>query len=71
MTDFVDLFEGRLTRKQVRYIVDKLVEKRDLKRDGEGKGTVYSIGENFIKTMSVLSKAIDIGIKHMKENGEL
>lgn len=71
MTDFVDLFEGRLTRKQVRYMVDKLVEKRDLKRDGEGKGTVYSIGENFIKTMSVLSKAIDIGIKHMKENGEL
>lgn len=71
MTDFVDLFEGRLTRKQVRYIVDKLVEKRDLRREGEGKGTIYAIGENFLKTMSILSKAIDIGIKYMKDNGEL
>jgi ATP-dependent DNA helicase RecG len=71
MNDFIDLFEGRLTRKQVRYMVEKLVDKRDLKRDGEGKGTVYSIGESFIKTMGILSKAIDIGIKLMKDNGEI
>jgi len=71
MTDFIDLFEGRLTRKQVRYIVDKLIEKKDLKREGEGKGTIYSVGENYIKTMSILSKAIDIGIKQMKDKGEL
>ena len=71
MTDFIDLFEGRLTRKQVRYIVDKLIEKKDLKRAGEGKGTIYSVGENYIKTMSILSKAIDIGIKQMKDKGEL
>lgn len=70
MKDFIDLFEGRLTRKQVRYSVNKLVEKNDLKREGEGKGTVYSVGENFIKTMGFLSKAIDIGLKHMKENGK-
>jgi ATP-dependent DNA helicase RecG len=71
MNDFIDLFEGRLTRKQVRYMIDKLVVKRDLNRDGEGKGTVYAVGENFIKTMNVLSKAIDIGIRQMKDNGEL
>jgi len=71
MNDFIDLFEGRLTRKQVRYMIDKLVVKRDLNREGEGKGTVYAVGENFIKTMNVLSKAIDIGIRQMKDNGEL
>ncbi len=71
MNDFIDLFEGRLTRKQVRYMIDKLVVKKDLFREGEGKGTVYAVGENFIKTMNVLSKAIDIGIKQMKDNGEL
>jgi len=71
MNDFIDLFEGRLTRKQVRYIVEKLVEKKDLRREGDGKGTIYSVGENYIKTMSILSKAIDIGIKHMKDKGEL
>ena len=71
MSDFVDLFEGRLTRKQVRYIVDKLVKQNDLKREGEGKGTYYSIGENYINTMKILSKAIDIGINQMKNNGEI
>jgi chromosome segregation and condensation protein ScpB len=71
MTDFIDLFEGRLTRKQVRYMVEKLVEKKDLRREGEGKGTIYSVGENYIKTMSILSKAIDIGIKQLKDKGEL
>lgn len=71
MNDFMDLFEGRLTRKQVRYTVDKLVDKDDLKREGEGKGTFYLIGDNFINTMSVLSKAIDIGMRQLKDQGEL
>lgn len=71
MNDFVDLFDGRLTRKQVRYMVDKLVEKNDLKREGEAKATIYSIGENFLQTMQILSKAIGIGIKHMKDTGEI
>ena len=71
MNDFVDLFEGRLTRKQVRYTIDKLVKKKDLKRTGEGKGTVYSIGDNFIQTLKVLSKALNIGIEQLKKSGEL
>ena len=71
MNDFIDLFEGRLSRKQVRYTIEKLVKKNDLKREGEGKGTFYSIGENFINTMNILSKAIDIGINQMKDNGEI
>ncbi|MFW5983061.1 MAG: ATP-dependent DNA helicase RecG, partial [bacterium] len=69
--DFVELFEGRLTRKQVRYIVDKLVERKDLEKEGKGKGTTYTIGKNFIKSMDILSKAVDIGLKQMRENGEL
>ena len=71
MNDFVDIFSGRLTRKQVRYIVDKLVGSKELKRDGVGKSTIYSVGENFLKTMTLLNKALDIGMKHLRENGEL
>jgi len=71
MNDFVDLLDGRLTRKQVRYVVDKLVSSKELKRDGEGKSTFYSIGENFIKTMEILKKAVELGMKQMRENGEL
>ncbi|MFW6351552.1 MAG: ATP-binding protein [Bacteroidota bacterium] len=71
MKDFVELFEGRLTRKQVRYIVEKLVERKDLEKEGQGKGTTYTIGKNFIESMDILSKAVDIGLKQMRENGEL
>jgi len=71
MNDFIDLFDGRLTRKQVRYTVEKLVRKNDLKQEGEGKGTFYSVGENFINTMNILSKAIDIGMNLLKDNDEL
>jgi ATP-dependent DNA helicase RecG len=71
MKDIVELFEGRLTRKQVRYIVGKLVDRNDLEKEGKGKGTVYTIGENYIRTMNILSKAIDIGLKQMKQNGDL
>ena len=71
MNDFVDLFEGRLTRRQVRNIISKLVNSKKLKKEGIGKGTVYLVGENHIKEMEILKKAIDIGMKELKDKGEL
>ncbi|MCX6197074.1 MAG: ATP-dependent DNA helicase RecG, partial [Flavobacteriia bacterium] len=44
MKDFVDLFQGRLTRKQVRTTVDKLVDSKELSKQGTGPGTYYIIG---------------------------
>ncbi|WP_291965911.1 ATP-binding protein [Maribacter sp.] len=70
MKDFVDLFQGRLSRKQVRIIVSKLVENKELKKSGIGKGTYYDIGENYIKSMEVLSKALHIGLQQMENNKE-
>jgi ATP-dependent DNA helicase RecG len=71
MKDFVDLFLGRLTRKQVRTIVDRLVEKKELNKNGTGKGTYYTVGPSFLKSIEVIGKAIDIGMKKLKEDGEL
>lgn len=71
MKDFVDLFQGRLTRKQVRTIVDKLVENKELNKEGAGSGTYYTVGDNFLKGMEIIKKAIDIGMKQLKENGEI
>jgi len=70
MQDFVDLFQGRLSRKQVRIIVNKLVENKELKKSGTGKGTYYDIGENYIKSMEVISKALELGFQQMENNGE-
>lgn len=71
MKDFVDLFQGRLTRKQVRNVVEKLVERKQLSKHGTGKGTYYKVGDNYVKSMRVIDKAIDIGIRKLKEDGEL
>nr|WP_293304521.1 ATP-binding protein [Allomuricauda sp.] len=68
MKDFIDLFQDRLTRRQVRTIVEKLVESKELNQEGSGKGTYYTIGENFKKGMELLNKALKIGFEQMKDD---
>lgn len=65
MKELVNLFEGRLSRKQVRVRVERFVENRMLDKEGDGSATFYIIGENYIKQMEVLSQAIDIGMKEI------
>lgn len=71
MKDFIDLFHGGLSRKQVRTLVDKLVEKKELNKDGTGKGTYYTVGEKVKKGIELMGRALEIGIKKMKEDGEI
>ena len=71
MKDFVDLFEGTLSRKQVRTNVNKLIVSKKLKQNGKGKGTYYTIGDNHIKQMEILDKALQLGIEQLKTNGHI
>lgn len=70
MKDFVDLFHGGLTRKQVRTIVEKLVENKELNKQGTGKGTYYIVGDNYLKGMEIISRALEIGMNQLKKDGE-
>jgi len=67
--DFMNLFEGKLSRKQVRIRVDKFVGDKMLEREGEGSSTSYLIGENAIKQMNVISQAIDF-VKEMENKNK-
>ncbi len=71
MKDFVDLFEGRLTRKQVRYLIEKLCASNKLAKNGIGKGTYYTVGSDFVKDMEVFKEALNIGLKKLKEDGKV
>ncbi|MGB1004799.1 MAG: ATP-binding protein, partial [Salibacteraceae bacterium] len=71
MKDFIDLFQGRIERRKVRYIVGKFVSEKVLAQHGTGKGTFYQIGENFKQGMDVINQAIEIGMKKLKEDGKL
>ncbi|MUP45387.1 ATP-dependent DNA helicase RecG [Gramella sp. BOM4] len=71
MSDFVDLFQGRMTRKQVRNVVGKLVKKKELSKKGSGKGTYYVVGENYKRSMDIANEALKIGLKKLKDEGKL
>jgi len=60
MGDLANLFEGKLSRRQVRARVNKFVNDKMIEQVGSGKSTKYILGESYIKEMEVISKAIDI-----------
>jgi ATP-dependent DNA helicase RecG len=68
MKDFVGLFEDKLSRKQVRLRVEKLVKNKILKQDGESSSSIYEIGENFINDMEVISEALNLGFQLLEKN---
>lgn len=65
MGDIVCLFEGRLTRKQTRKIVDKLLERRLLKAEGKAKGAYYILSPAYEENVKILQKAVNIGLNEM------
>lgn len=71
MKDFVKLLDGHLTRRQVRLMIDQLVEKEYLTKEGEGAATVYRIADAFIQSSAMLARAYNLGIEEMKKRGEI
>jgi len=68
MKDFVALFEDKLSRKQVRFRVEKFVANKMLKQEGEGSSSVYEVGENYVKEMEVAFQAFEIGMKEIEKS---
>jgi ATP-dependent DNA helicase RecG len=71
MKDFSVLLEGYMTRRQVKSLVDKLVEEKMLIQNGKGIGTYYEIGEAILDGSKIIAKAIDIGLDELRRRGEL
>lgn len=66
MTDFVALFAGHLSKKQVRVYVEKLVSAGILSYIGETSARKYLIGDKFREQQAIINKAIAIGLSEMK-----
>lgn len=71
MKDFVKMLEGHLTRRQVRFMIEQLVEKHFLSKEGTGSATYYKLADAFKHSSEIISRAIDIGIEEMKKRGEI
>lgn len=71
MKDFAKLLEGHLTYRQVRTIIDKLVDLQHLIKEGEGAATTYRIAEKYIENSALMVRALNLGMEEMKKRGEI
>jgi ATP-dependent DNA helicase RecG len=71
MKDFVNLFEGKLSRKQVRLRVEKFVKNKLLKQEGSGTSSTYEFGDDYLNQMEVVTEALNLGFKQLNKNKEL
>lgn len=66
MKDFVGLFEGKLSRKQVRFRVEKFLANNVLNHQGEGSTSIYKISDEYIKQMAVYADVISKTISDLE-----
>ena len=71
MRDFAAALEPHMSRRQVRTLIDSLVDKGTLIKSGKGSGTTYSISELFIKSSEILIEALGIGMEELKKRDVL
>jgi ATP-dependent DNA helicase RecG len=70
MKDFVGLFEDKLSRKQVRFRVEKFVANDILNHEGEGSTSVYKISDKYIKQMEIYAEAFLKTISDLESKNE-
>lgn len=67
MGDFASLFQGHLSKKQIRSFVEKLIKDDVLKPMGEKSGRYYILSETYTKRLSLISKAVEIGLNEISK----
>lgn len=67
MGEFVKLFEGHLSRKQVRNFIEKMTKKSLLSQFGEGNGRYYHLSEMYKTSSAILNEAVKIGIEEINK----
>lgn len=70
MGDFVGLFSGHLSRKQIRIYIEKLVENEMLSYEGEGKMRTYYLSRKYESEMALISKAVQIGLNEITKQAK-
>jgi len=71
MGDFVNLFEGHITRRKIKYFVEKMLDADLLKTIGSGSGTRYILSDNHKERMQLINEAVQIGFEELKKRGKI
>ena len=69
--DIVKIVGDHITEKQLRSYLNQLRKEGIIKTEGSKRYTSYMLDENYILNNKLRNRAISIGMKTMKENGEI
>lgn len=69
--DIVKIVGDHITEKQLRSYLSQLRKEGIIKTEGSKRYTSYMLDENYILNNELRNRAISIGMKTMKENGEI
>ncbi len=70
MGEFVNLFEGHLSRKQTRTFVDKMLESELLTPEGEGNSRHYILSKEYEKGSEFFAEVVKLGMEEMRKRAK-
>lgn len=69
--DIISIIGTHISYKQLRNILNQLISIGIIKTEGERNNMVYLLGEKYIHDNEIIEKALEIGLKTLKERGEI
>jgi len=69
--DIVKIVGDHVSDKQLRNFLNQLKSVDMIKTEGETRNMVYMLGDKYIYNNDVITKAIGIGLKALKDNGDI
>lgn len=70
-SDILKIVGDHISEKQLRTFLDKLKDSELIKTEGEKRQMQYMLGDKYRTNQDIINKAIGIGLKAMKDNGEI
>lgn len=67
MKAFEEVLQNHMTRRQVRQLVEQLVEKKHLLKQGKGSGTYYTVGPEYLEQQRIKDEALELGLEEMRK----
>ncbi len=69
--DFAKIVGDHLSEKQLRRFLDLFKSNGFLRTEGQNRNTIYLLGDSYTANNTLINKALAIGLKELKEKGEL
>ena len=65
------VFEGHVTRRKIKYFIEKMCEAQLLNSIGSGSATHYVLSDDYREKRVIIDKALKIGFEELKKRGEI